>query len=515
MTTVDEDLLAGLSSETETEACAHDLSESVLTEEVLADVLRQASLVSVRELERAQAKKIRTGFSLREVLLPIIPWGRMRQMLEARVTLPEGRQADLGDVLVQAHWLTREQLTEAQHDQARAGKALAHILLIQGILTPAQFDDATRYQRETGVSFWRTLINLDYVLPVEVTRAFQTYKRFPFLADADGDLAERLVRAGHLDGAAAEDLLAECERTNQTLTARIISLNLVSEESLARTIAEQFGLEFARPDLNRLDPDVVAEFPSAVTVKLQALPIERVGRQLTVMLADPTRAPQVEELAGVLNREVRCVVTTPTLLQETLESWVMGRAASSAGKSDARTLLVSARAQVAEDLGGEGSITALTDAILTGAMSARAMDIHLESQERGLRIRYRIDGFLHDIMNLPRGTAAAVISRLKVMSNLDIAERRRSQDGHLSLDTGGRAIDMRISTVPGYLGEGIVIRIITERTVATGLSQLGLEPPQRNLVDTLMARPRSEEHTSELQSHSFISYAVFCLKKKK
>jgi len=486
MTTLDSNPSAALSCQAPP-AC--DLSESVLTEDVLADVLLQADLLSVRDLERARAKQARTGFSLRDVILPAIPWGRILQKLNAEVRLSETASASLGDVLAAAHWLSHEQLVEARRDQCQADKALARILLTHGVLTPTQLTAAAKYQKQTGVSLWRTLINLDYALPVEITRAFQIYNQFPLLAEADHDLAHRLLQKQLIAPDVADALVAECEETWTPLSTLLSTRGLVSEESLARTVAEQFGLTFVTPPTPTLDPDDITEFPAPVQVKCQAVPIARRGRELTVMLADPTRIPQIEELAETLDLDLVPVLTTASVIQQALQTWVIGDTARLAPDDEPGRVLLAARAQVADDRPEEGSVTALTDAVLAGAVNARATDVHLESQERGLRVRYRIDGFLHDIMNLPRAVGTSVVSRLKVMSNLDIAERRRSQDGHITFHADDNAVDMRISTVPGYLGESAVIRIITERTVVTGLSQLGLDPAQRSRLDTLLSRP--------------------------
>lgn len=464
------------------------VADLAITEEVLADVLRQTNLVSVRELERARAKQARTGYTLREILLPNIPWGHLRRVLDSEVSLSGGRTTTLGEVLVEAHWITREQFDDSLREEERAGLALARVLLVQNVITSEQLAKAREYCERTGVSLWRALINLDYALPVEITQAFHVYSRFPFLAYADEDLADRLVRAGHLDRDTVDQLLSECDRCHDCLLGMLRVRELVDEKDLARTQAEQFGFEYAEPEPTDLDPDLVNELPHAVMVKLQALPIAREDNGLVVMLADPTRVSQLEGISEMLGVPIRPVVGPPSLIERALDHWVV-RSRRSEDRSDPRKLLISARVQVTEDLGEDESIARLTDSIMAGAIAGKATDLHLESQERGLRVRYRIDGVLHDVVNLPDATGISVISRIKVLSNLDIVERRRSQDGHLEFRGNGRAVDMRVSTVPGYLGESVVIRIISEDTVVTGLAQLGLEPAQRALVDSLLAKP--------------------------
>jgi type IV pilus assembly protein PilB len=237
----------------------------------------------------------------------------------------------------------------------------------------------------------------------------------------------------------------------------------------------------------KLTDDALGALPPELILKLQVLPFAREGKKVKVALADPTAMPGLLRMAALADVEFEPYVAAADALRRGIEDHVMPRAKEAPDERQA--LLMALQAEAMKELSGDASIGLLTESILTGAFRARATDIHLESQERGLRVRYRIDGLLHDVMNIPPSTGLGVISRLKVMSNLDIVERRRPQDGHLTFESQGRTLDMRISTVPGYLGEGVVIRIINEETVVQGLGQLGLEPQQRSLIDTLLAKP--------------------------
>lgn len=463
------------------------MAKKKLTQGQLAKLLRQANLITAKQLERAEEKKQRTGFNLRQILLPQIPWGRIRRMLENEITLPDGSPARLGDVLAETGWITRSQLEEARREQEETGSAVGQILLELNVITPEQLADAARYHKRTGVSLWRSFINLDLALPKQVSDALHTYHEFPFIYRKDTELSELLLKKKLLTAEEVERLLGEREKRGVSLVRLLAESESVHPTQLSEVIGELFNLPVVDVAREPFDEKVASSIPPEVIIRLQALPFAREGRTVRVAMMDPTVLPTLQRMGTLVDLEFEAYVAGARDLRRVIEEKVASM------KTDAdqeqRTILLSAQAQVLGEISGDTPIAALTDAILTGGLHARATDIHLESQERGLRVRYRIDGMLHDVMNILPSTGLGVISRLKVMSGLDIVERRRPQDGHLSFETDGRTLDMRIATVPGYLGEAVTIRIINEETVVQGLGQLGLEPQQRSVIDTLLAKP--------------------------
>jgi len=464
-------------------------------EKQLAEMLRESNLISVQQLRRAQEKQERTGFTLRQILLPQVPWGRMRRMLENEVTLPEGGTSRLGDVLADSGWITRTQLEEVRREEEETGRAAGQILLEQGVITQEQLHEAIRYHKRTGVSLWRTFINLDLALPKQVADALHVFNEFPFIYRSDNALAELLVKRNLLSREEMSRFLAERQERGISLVKLIAGSELVNAREFAKAVADLFKLQVVDIASQTPDADVLAAIPAEVVVRLQVLPFARDGRKLRVAMMDPTVLPTLERMGSLVDMEFEPHVAVAGDLRRVIDEKVTpAGAAPGAGLrttagDEYRSILLSAQAQVLGEVSGDIPIAALTGSILTGAFHARATDIHLESQERGLRVRYRIDGLLYDVMNIPSSTGLGVISRLKVMSGLDIVERRRPQDGHLTFETDGRTLDMRIATAPGYVGESVVIRIINEETVVQGLGQLGLEPQQRSILDTLLAKP--------------------------
>ena len=463
------------------------VAKTELSEEQLAGILRESNLISAAQLTRAQEKQGRTGFGLRQILVPQIPWGRIRRMLENDVTLPDGANARLGDVLAEAGWITRVQLDEARREDEETGRAAGHILFEQGVITKTQLAEAVAYHERTGVSLWRSFINLDLALPKHISDALRIYSEFPFIYRADTPFAERLVSEKIISRKEMDRLLADREERGRSLVMLLAECESVDEDRLTAALAEAFDLPVAKIDPDAIDDETIRIIPAEVIMRLQALPISVDGRHVQMALVDPTVLPSLQRMGTLVDLQFEPSIASARAVRRVIEEKVASMEGT--GADDARSILLSAQAHVLGEISGDTPIAALTSAILTGAFHALATDVHLESQERGVRVRYRVDGMLHDVMSIPPSTGLGVISRLKVMSGLDIVERRRPQDGHLTFETDGRTLDMRIATVPGYLGEAVVIRIINEDTVVQGLRQLGLEAAQRSLMDTLLARP--------------------------
>jgi type IV pilus assembly protein PilB len=430
---------------------------------------------------------LRTGYTLRQILMPQVPWSRIRRMLETEVRLPDGNPARLGDVLSEAGWVTRGQLAEARREEAETGKAVGQILLEQGVITPPQLAEATGYHKRTGVSLWRSFINLDLALPKQVSDALHTFNEYPFFYRADNSFAELLVRKKLIPRERMDALLVERETRGVSLVRLIGESGEVTAKDLADALGEVFRLPVADVAAMKIDRETLRAIPMEVIVRLQAVPTARDGRKVSLAVVDPTVLPILQRMGTLADIEFDPSVAPADDVRRIIEEQVSRL--EPAGTIARQSLLLAAQAQVLGEISGDTPIADLAASILTGAFHARATDVHLESQERGLRVRYRIDGMLHDVLNIPPSTGLGVMSRIKVLSGLDIVERRRPQDGHLSFETDGRTLDMRVATVPGYLGETVVIRIINEETVVQGLGQLGLEPNQRAIIDTLLAKP--------------------------
>jgi len=292
-------------------------------------------------------------------------------------------------------------------------------------------------------------------------------------------IGEILIERGKLDAAGLERALRLQQETHEKLGALLVTLGIVAQRDVAEALAAQLGLPLVEatgyPELPILEERVSARFLR----EARALPLEEDESQLALAMADPTDSYTINAFEMVTGRKVMPRVAIPTELEAALErlygagKTALGQIVGDVEQRD--ELSLDADVQQLKDLASEAPVIRLVSLIITNALETRASDIHIEPFENRLIVRYRIDGVLHEIESPPRRLSAAVISRVKIMANLDIAERRLPQDGRIRLRVQGKEIDLRISTVPTMHGESVVMRILDKGGVALDFQRLGFE----------------------------------------
>jgi type IV pilus assembly protein PilB len=291
-------------------------------------------------------------------------------------------------------------------------------------------------------------------------------------------LGALLIDEGLLTDAQLDAALAEQNRSGKPLGRLLIESGTISEAELVRTLARQVGLEFVDLNDRAVDGSVAALVSESLARRYQAIPIGWEDGRLVVAMADPSNVFAVDDIRAIAGAEVRTVVATASQINETIERFyrmdtdvdaVVQAATEDAGDDIADLANVS---ELVED----APIVKFVNLLVTQAVNDRASDIHVEPAEHDLRIRFRIDGVLHEVMRSPRSIQAGVISRLKVMADINIAERRIPQDGRISMKVGGRGIDLRVATLPTVYGEKVVMRILDKGQAVLRLDELGFLP---------------------------------------
>jgi general secretion pathway protein E len=267
--------------------------------------------------------------------------------------------------------------------------------------------------------------------------------------------------------------------SGEKLGALLVTLGVVAQRDVSEALADQLGLPLVEaasyPELPILEERVSARFLR----ESRALPLTEDESELALAMADPTDEYTVNAFEMVTGRKVRPQVAIPTELEAALER-LYGAGKSALGQilgdvEQRDDLAFDADIQQLKDLASEAPVIRMVSLIITNALDTRASDIHIEPFESRLIVRYRIDGVLHEVESPPRRLSAAVISRIKIMANLDIAERRLPQDGRIRLRVQGKEIDLRVSTVPTMHGESVVMRILDKGGVALDFKRLGFE----------------------------------------
>jgi len=292
-------------------------------------------------------------------------------------------------------------------------------------------------------------------------------------------LGEILIERGKLDAAGLDRALRVQQESGEKLGALLVTLALCAQRDVAEALALQLGLPLVDtagyPEFPILEERISPRFLR----EARALPVKEDEHELALAMADPTDAYTIGAFRMVTGREVRPLVAIPSELDAALERlYGAGRTAVGQIVGDVEQrdeLSFDADIQQLKDLASEAPVIRLVSLIITNALEARASDIHIEPFENRLVVRYRIDGVLHEVESPPRRFSAAVISRIKIMANLDIAERRLPQDGRIRLRVQGKEIDLRVSTVPTMHGESVVMRILDKGGVALDFKRLGFE----------------------------------------
>jgi type IV pilus assembly protein PilB len=282
-----------------------------------------------------------------------------------------------------------------------------------------------------------------------------------------------------------EEQLEEARRVagerSRSLGRVLIELGYLQEGALVAILAAQLGLEFIDLSEVVMDPSAIAAVPEATARRHSCIPVrfDDDGR-LVVAMADPANVVAVDDIRAMAKREVRTVVATKADVVSAINrSYRLDSAAESLAEEAA-----SAEIEAEQDLdisevsasAADAPIIRLVNLLITQAVNDRASDIHIEPGERSLRVRYRIDGVLHEVMTPPKSVQSGMVSRLKIMADVDIAERRIPQDGRIGLVVQGKQIDIRVATLPTVHGEKVVMRILDKSSVLLKLQDLGFLP---------------------------------------
>ncbi len=282
-------------------------------------------------------------------------------------------------------------------------------------------------------------------------------------------LQEGLLSRADLDR--ATEIQAE---SGMPLGRILVEEGFVKETDLVKTLARHIGLEFVALDEVTIDPSASALVPEALARRYAAIPIGfSEDGSLIVAMADPANVLAIDDIRAITGMDVRPKVATRTEVMDALSRMAQfDDAVSEFGD------LLDEGAEV-EDLSAieasvdEAPVVKLVNTIITRAMNERASDIHIEPGEKDLRVRFRIDGVLHEAMTTPRSITNAMVSRLKIMADINIAERRIPQDGRISLKVQGRQVDLRVATLPSVYGEKVVLRILDRSSILLELTDLG------------------------------------------
>ena len=304
-------------------------------------------------------------------------------------------------------------------------------------------------------------------------------------------LGELMVRAGVVTGEERDRAVAAQGRTGVNLVAALVQDGAADEGRVMAFVAERFGLEEMNLRPADVDEAAFGLLPLPLLKKRRLLPLACTGTVLDVAMSDPTDLAALDEIRFMTGHDVRTVLARPSAIQHILDDrfGVQGYEAGLRNGKSAKALpKAAARPPASAEPAGDAPVVALVDSLMKDAVARGASDIHVEPYDESVRVRFRIDGILQEIMTPPYEMKQALTSRIKVMAGLDIAEHRLPQDGRLKLAAAGGEVDVRVSVLPTRFGEKVVLRLLHRSDLVASLDRLGLEARDREHFTEAMSR---------------------------
>jgi len=316
------------------------------------------------------------------------------------------------------------------------------------------------------------------------------------VAAKDDYLLENLIDLGYVTHGQVETARGEAEAAGSGVVDLLLDKKVINTAAVTQAKAAHFGFEVVSLGEMRLDDELISSVPRNVAKRYRVIPVYRHGNHLAVALSDPSDLNTIDSLQHILRAEVDPKVASEEEIDAALKKYY-GADDSDLGKmiqdiTEGEVEVGATPAGGVEDgatVDADAPIIKLVNSVIVDAFKMRASDIHLEPMAKTFRVRYRIDGVLHEMKSPPKRLQAAIISRLKIQSNMSIAEKRIPQDGRIQSQVGAKVIDLRVSCLPTNHGESIVMRILDKEGLKLGLPELGFFTDDQQTFERLIGLP--------------------------
>lgn len=298
-------------------------------------------------------------------------------------------------------------------------------------------------------------------------------------------LGEILVTSGEITQSQLEQALAEQKTNGKRLGETLISLNFLTERKMLKTLEKQLSIPYMFLSDIEIMPEAVAAVPIFLAERYTLVPLKKDGNRLTIAMNDPTNFYAIDDVRMVSGCDISIVLSEQQDIINAINNFygVSGRVGGSLNKLKEDSFAPVIRR--VEDSSEDAPIIKIVNSVIEQAVRDKASDIHIEPQEDDTRVRFRVDGVLRNAVTLPKNSHSAIISRIKIMAEMDIAEKRLPQDGRINIEQGGRDIDLRISTLPTILGEKVVMRILDKTAASIDINDLAFTAKNMELYSSL------------------------------
>jgi general secretion pathway protein E/type IV pilus assembly protein PilB len=312
----------------------------------------------------------------------------------------------------------------------------------------------------------------------------------------DDYLLEQLVELGFVSQAQVDALRPEAETAGAGVVDLLLQRKFVRPVDVTTAKASHFGVEIVNLSEMRLEDEILSTIPRHIAKKYRVVPVYKHGNHIAIALSDPSDISTIDSLHHLLKADIEIRIATEEEIEAALKKYY-GAADDDVGKmiqdiTEGEVEIGQIASVTADDgstVEADAPIIKLVNTVIVEAFKARASDIHLEPLSKSFRVRYRIDGMLHEMKSPPKRLQASIISRLKIQSNMSIAEKRIPQDGRIQTSVGGKTIDLRVSCLPTNHGESIVMRILDKEGLKLGLPELGFFTDDQQTFERLIGLP--------------------------
>ncbi|MCL4512470.1 MAG: type IV-A pilus assembly ATPase PilB [Candidatus Eremiobacteraeota bacterium] len=316
------------------------------------------------------------------------------------------------------------------------------------------------------------------------------------------DMSELLIEEKLITERQLQKAIDQQKKTGDKLEKILVQLNYVTEKDITEVMGKQMGVAFVDLDVQEIDSELIKTIPEHLARRYKVVPVGQVGSKLSVAMADPLNVLAIDDIRLITGFDIQPMIATEASITRIIdrnfgvtelaevEETVKTLEASDAGSAlEAVQEEEEISVDKLKELVDEAPIVRVVNLIISQAINDKASDIHVEPEAKQVRVRYRIDGVLHDVMSPPKHIQAPMISRIKIMSSMDIAERRVPQDGKIHLKHNNKEFDLRVSTIPTVHGEKAVLRILDKSSVMLGLDKLGFYPDIKEKLEGMILKP--------------------------
>ena len=411
--------------------------------------------------------------------------------------------------------------------EQRQSSATAESLVKQQIITKADLAEARKREEMSGTPWYRQLVQMKKLNFNTVNDVLHYEFHSRAERKTHSSLGRTLVEGGVLKKEELSSALILQKRSGKLLGTVLLEQGLINREDIGRALAKQYSFDFVEISKAPSERAALDLVPESMAKQKAFIPVRLEGDRLTVLISGPQMPARLKDVGVLLGVRIHPKITAVDDLEREVESRYGGKRSSRTSNMVEEGMGVPMREgegaykkgkarggkptegekngevedmeaqyedepQRFEEIAREARgvpVVKLVSTIIEGAINSGATDVHLDPQEPEMRVRYRIDGVLHDVMSIPKDIENATVSRLKILADLDITETRHPQDGHISLQVADAEYDVRVATLPTFLGERIVLRLLDQSSVLAGIRDLGLEAGDEKTLRRVVEQP--------------------------